>query len=483
MIKKIIPYVVLLACLVAGLRFAPTPAIAVWILVGVFSFGCKKYGVVAFILGGLLFSQTLSHQLMGESSSARLLLRMGIMSLIALCIFARITALSRIRRTLPMGALFVYVLYMVLPSTFGWFPVISYLKIVLFLLFAYGLICCAYLVATSATNLETARISVMAIAAFCIWASVATYWVPSIGYSMQISKAASWGISEYDALNMSGVRLFSGIFFHSQTMGPVITILAAVVLCDMFFVEKRFELGHLLIVAPSPLLAYMSRSRTALLTLGVVMMVGFLVIIRKKDMATIVRRRVQFAAWIVCGIMICAAITLEVTRGTMSSWIFKGMNYSAEGYVWGDVTATRRGKAELNLYDFKRNPWIGKGFQTQELHKELFKAGVINYFSAPVEKGIMPLMILGEGGIIGAIIFLGFISAFYKKCSRYGYSALIILMSGFLAANMGEATFFSPSGAGGDYWFVCIIGGWIIDLLQASPLVYGQRVAVGGGWT
>lgn len=474
MIKKIIPYVISLGCLVAGLRFAPMLSIAIWTFVGVLSFGSKKYGVVAFILGGLLFSQTLSPQLYGESSYARLLLRIGIISIISLCILVRVTSLSRIHRSLPMGAMFVYALYMVLPSTFGWFPIISYLKIVLFLLFAYGLICCAYLVATSATNLETARRGVMAIATFCIWASVAAYWIPSIGYSMQISKAAAWGISEYDALNMNGVILFSGIFFHSQTMGPVITILAAVILCDMFFVEKRFMLGHLLIVAPAPLLAYISRSRTALLTLGVVMVVGFLVIIRKKDMPTIVLRRVQFMACVIAALMFCVVIALEATSGTMSNWLLKGAGTSLHGYEMRDLTATRMGKAEENIYDFKQNPYIGKGFQTHRIHKDLFRAGIINYFSAPVEKGVLPLMILGEGGIIGAIIFVGFIFLFYVKCAKYKYSALLILMSGFLAANMGEATFFSPSGAGGDFWFVCIIGGWIIDLSRSEPTFNSQ---------
>ena len=260
-------------------------------------------------------------------------------------------------------------------------------------------------------------------------------------------------------------------------MGPVIAILVGVVLCDMFFVERRFSLWHLLIVAPAPLLTYMSRSRTALLTLGVVMFVGFLVVIRDKAMMPVVQRRVRFAAWIVSAIIVCAAIVMEVTRGTMSDWLLKGVDSSPQGHELSDIAATRMGKAEENLYDFKKNPYVGKGFQTHELHRELFRAGVINYFSAPVEKGILPLMILGEGGVVGAIIFLVFICVFYSKCWRYGYSALAILMSGFLAANMGEATFFSPSGAGGDFWFVCIMGGWIIDLTRAVPIkIFRQNV-------
>ena len=261
-------------------------------------------------------------------------------------------------------------------------------------------------------------------------------------------------------------------------MGPVMAILVGVVLCDMFFIERGFGIGHLLIVAPAPLLTYMTRSRTALLAFGVVLLVGFVVVVRDKMMSPIVQRRVRFAAWAVALLMICAAIVLELTHGTMSNWLLKGVDSSLRGYELSDITATRMGKVEENIYDFKKNPYIGKGFQTHELHRDLFRAGIINYFSAPVEKGVLPLMILGEGGVVGAVIFLAFICIFYVKCRRYGYSALVILMSGFLAANMGEATFFSPSGAGGDFWYVCIMGGWIIDMTRTVPINIDRQNAV-----
>ena len=293
---------------------------------------------------------------------------------------------------------------------------------------------------------------------------------------MQISKAAAWGISEDMALNSNGLRLFSGIFSHSQTMGPVVVVLVGFILCDMFFVERRFSVWHLLFMAPAPMLAYMSRSRTAFLALGVILVVGFIAVVRNKTMAPIVMGRVRLLAWIVFVVMVCAAIALEVFGGTLSSWLFKSKDSSAQGHELIDVAATRMGKVEENLYDFKKNPCVGKGFQTHELHRELFRAGIINYFSAPVEKGVLPLMILGEGGIVGAIIFLCFILSFYAKCVRCGYSALVVLMTGFLAVNMGEAAFFSPSGTGGDLWFICIIGGWGIDMTQERLLAYRHRV-------
>ena len=90
-------------------------------------------------------------------------------------------------------------------------------------------------------------------------------------------------------------------------------------------------------------------------------------------------------------------------------------------------------------------------------------------------------MVLGEGGVIGAALFLIFLVVFYFKNLKRGNLATMILMSGFLAANMGEATFFSPSGAGGNFWFVCIIGGCAIDRIRDIPrqeflLIYRQDV-------
>lgn len=463
MFKGIIPYVISMFIFVLGMRIHAFVAIAIFTIVGCVAYIRRRYGNVGFVVTALVFTQTFTRQLIGENPYTGLLLRAGIMFLLGLCMLSRM----RIRpsRAIPLLGLFIYVIYMILPSTFGWFPVISYIKIGFYLYFTYGLLCCTYLVATSRREIMVMRYGLLGLAAFCIWASVASYFIPSVGYSMQISKAAMWGISEYDALNSNRVMLFSGIFFHSQTLGPIAAVLLGFVLCDMMLVHSKVSLCHVAIALPALMLAYMSRSRTALLTL---MMLGFaMILFVTRDMALpiTIKRRLRGYIWGGALLMAILAGCLEIRHGTISNWVYKGLASSSDIEVQ-DIMNTRRGKIEENIYDFKQNPYIGKGFQTQEVHRQLFREGVINYLSAPVEKGIMPLMILGEGGICGAIIFAAFLIVFFIKCARMREYGVIILFVGFLAANMGEAHFFSPSGAGGNFWCICLLGGYIIDSLH-----------------
>ena len=73
-------------------------------------------------------------------------------------------------------------------------------------------------------------------------------------------------------------------------------------------------------------------------------------------------------------------------------------------------------------------------------------------------------MILGEGGVLGGVLFVAFIMHFIAGCTRKRMFAQVVLFAGFIAANMGEAMFFSPSAAGGDMWLIVIFGGLAIDV-------------------
>ena len=73
-------------------------------------------------------------------------------------------------------------------------------------------------------------------------------------------------------------------------------------------------------------------------------------------------------------------------------------------------------------------------------------------------------MVLGETGVIGAVVFAIFLISFYTtSCSRRLY-VTAALFAVLLATNMGEATFFSPGGGGGVLWTISIIGGYCIDM-------------------
>ena len=127
-------------------------------------------------------------------------------------------------------------------------------------------------------------------------------------------------------------------------------------------------------------------------------------------------------------------------------------------------TGSRQGKIQECLRDFHLNPLWGMGFQVIPEHVEMFRTGQISIFSASIEKGILPLMVLGETGIIGAIAFLFFLYMFFSDASRKGYIATITLFCALLTSNMAEATFFSPGGGGGVFWMLTVGGGFIVDM-------------------
>ena len=97
----------------------------------------------------------------------------------------------------------------------------------------------------------------------------------------------------------------------------------------------------------------------------------------------------------------------------------------------------------------------------------MFKKGEL-VFTAPIEKGVLPVMVLGETGIVGSIFFAFFVLSFLVTCmSRKLYITLTMFLL-LLASNMGEATFFSPGGIGGVLYMISLVGGFALDSVLKS---------------
>ena len=76
----------------------------------------------------------------------------------------------------------------------------------------------------------------------------------------------------------------------------------------------------------------------------------------------------------------------------------------------------------------------------------------IKYFknipvSAPIEKGILPLLILEEVGIYGFVFFAIWILMLLIRANTNGSGSLFVLITLFMF-NLGEAGLFSPNGFG-----------------------------------
>ena len=162
--------------------------------------------------------------------------------------------------------------------------------------------------------------------------------------------------------------------------------------------------------------------------------------------------------------MLLGAVVIQLKGGYMSQWIRKTSDVSGDSRTLGEaLTSSRFGLMAYSMYEFRRNPLLGSGFQVAEYTQDLVRGNKGLILSAPIEKGVAPVMVLGETGILGEICFLIFLVSFYGTCARRKYTVTLALFTVFFVTNMAEATIFSPGGIGGILWMISVVGGFTID--------------------
>ena len=372
---------------------------------------------------------------------------------------------------IPVGGLFVYLAIAVISSIQGYFPLISFLKIINFLIFILGVYIGTRNIHHSAKDIQLLRNTFIALSAFIVYGSLFTLPFPSVAYFTSASRAIStYGYSYANSiLAAGGKKLFCGVTAHSQFLGPMIACVFGWLLCDMFLVEKKFSWLHIVLLLPIPIIAFMTRSRLALLTLFVAAATSVHFCLNRTALSPKTRGKFKVAAFLAFTLMLLMGITQQIRHGTVSRWLRKTDNVQDDGRTLVDaVTQSRQGLIYQNMIDFKRNIMLGSGFQVDTYTRKAYKEGRATLFSATIEKGLLPLMVLGETGIIGGCVFVLFLISFFSICFTKKYKATPALFIVLLTTNMAEATFFSPAGAGGTFWIYLVAGGFIIDMNRYS---------------
>ncbi len=369
---------------------------------------------------------------------------------------------------LPLGYIFPYLVIALISSFQGYFPLISYFKILNFTAFILGLFIGTRNINQNKKDIDFMRAAFLSIAIVVVWGSLATLPFPAIAYYTSArSTIVAQGLEAAEDMlaNREAASLFSGISAQSQFLGPCLVCIGGWVACDMLFVERRLNLLHLLLLAPIPIMIAMTRSRIGILSfcLLIVALTAFClprIQIKEKD-----RKHIQALLFSFIAVFILILVVAEVRRGSVSRLLRKTNDLAEDQRSLFDaLTRSRQGKLSECFHDFRKNPMWGMGFQVIEDHPRLYQQGQISLFSAPIEKGVLPVMILGETGIFGGATFLFFLILFYHDASRKGYIASLTLFSVLLGTNMAEATFFSPGGGGGIFWMFTVGGGFLIDM-------------------
>ena len=374
------------------------------------------------------------------------------------------------RYRLPFGLLWAYLGVMMLSSATGWYPKVSYLKLIQFSVFLLSLSVGLQNLENCERDVWTMRKCMLGISLFVIGGSFLLWPFPQ--YSSL--KAVAWyGDAalvdvQAQAVAEAGANLLCGSLFQSQALSAVDACLTGWLICDMLFVEKRTTFFHLVLISLGVFILALTRSRTGLFAFCVA--VGMLITYLMPRIRLPIRVKARVQHLILLGAVVLGAVMLiaELRDNTITKLVRKKDDLAADDRSLTEaVTSSRMGLIEKSTRDFKLNPLWGMGFQVEERHRYHIKGhtGGFFIFSASIEKGLLPVMVLGEGGLVGALVFASFLLVFYVVCTQRRLLITATLFAVFLGTNMGEATFFSPGGPGGLEWLVSVAGGFAIDMI------------------
>ncbi len=355
---------------------------------------------------------------------------------------------------LPLLLMIPYVLFAIFPSALGWSPIISYLKLILFFVIYLAFWGVSNQVAVMPRPDPTKlRAMALAVFAFFLIGSICLIPFPAIG---QLSG------EEYVEAMLRGqemVSLFKGMTMHSQSLGPIVSILAVFVFTDWVFGVRKFSKLYAILLLCCPILSYMTSSRTAMGSLLLGFLFASFCLVRERGIGARWRGKVKNAVFAVVGCCIIAVVAVPAARDSVARVAMKWDRHAtASDFTMEQALVSRQGKMDEALYNFKKSPFIGNGFQVSEDMADQRRKSWKEYLSAPVEKGVWVTAVLEETGIIGMVLlFMFIVVAGFKLLALRAYVSLSVLFTMFVL-NLGEFTMFSISYTGGLAWLFVFVG-------------------------
>lgn len=379
------------------------------------------------------------------------------------------------RRRLPLGMLLGYLLVAVVSSIDGWDPQVSYLKIVNFAVFFMGIWLGTQSLEHDREGIMVLRETFLALSAFLILGSIAVMPFPAISTLSGLRQAHEVGDIALlnkiliEAAEDGAMSLFCGVTMQSQVLSPMLACALGWLMCDLLFIEKEFRWLHVVLIVLALPLLYKTRSRVALLALLASLMVIYFYLPRHIHLRPIAKRWLGSILMLFGVLLVVVAAISEIHSDAMSRWLRKTEDVDADRRSLSEaITSTRQGLIEECMSDFHRNPLFGSGFQVSWFTTEYSRAQGGLVLSSPIEKGVLPIMVLGETGIVGELVFVAFLISFFVAGGRRRLYLSIAMMGIFLVTNLGEATFFSPGGVGGTLWIMCVVGGYALDMSSSA---------------
>ena len=353
----------------------------------------------------------------------------------------------------PYAGMMFYIVVMILSSMQGWNPKISFLKLLLFSLIYFTYFGISNQVGINPqVSSRKIRSVMLSVAILFIIGSVVLVPFPTL------SQLKAEDI-EFGRIDLStATSLFMGMTNHSQCLGPIISVISTVLLGDMLFSIRKVDLMYMVLLVCCPYLVYLTSSRTGMgaYILGQLFMLW--VFMNVRGIGSKWKSKVITFGMTTLTLVLIAFMSIPALQDKTLRFLTKERTeVDAKSVSTDAIISTRQVLIDSALYNFKKSPMIGNGFQVSPEMAKMKDEGLV-ILSAPIEKGVWVTAILEEGGIIGWIIFVMFLCACITKSIRrrayIGASCLFV----FTITNLGEFTFFSMSYAGGFCWAMVFVG-------------------------
>lgn len=253
---------------------------------------------------------------------------------------------------------------------------------------------------------------------------------------------------------------FQGVFGQPQAFGPTMALLGAWA-ASRGFGHKQPAWRDVVLVMTCLVLVVLSEARTAgfALVLGVGIAVMMLRFLSDRPIRALLPGLYSGRLHLMIGLVLLGALLAgPMLIERVDTFITKGQKVTdfAEAYE-----ASRGGQIKNMWANIVDNPLSGIGFGLASIPYTMFVRydPVLGFpISASIEKGVLPVAVLEEIGVLGFVLVAGWIWMILRRSARGGIVPFSVSITIFMT-NMGESTLFSPSGLG---LIMLIMLGWAL---------------------
>jgi hypothetical protein len=242
---------------------------------------------------------------------------------------------------------------------------------------------------------------------------------------------------------------FQGVLNHPQAFGTTVAFLGGW-LAGRLLATVRPRWVDVGLLSLCLVLIVISETRTA----GSGLMLGFLSAVFVAPLIAGVRAR-RFIPGLSSHrmhVVACIATMALVFAGAalserLEDYVLKGSDRA--GLV--EIAEESRGSVTYQMIaNIEENPWTGIGFgiASDPSAMDIERDPLLGLpTSVQVEKGVMPVAVIEELGVLGSLLVAAWLWAMVWRGARSGFAAFAVLAT-LLFTNLGEATLFSTGGMG-----------------------------------